>query len=297
MKILLTTVIFEIIKNYLEDFFNSVNRQTYKDFDLLIFNDRINNINKLKIPKKSQIIENVSNYNPIKIRKYLINYAIEKKYDILIFSDADDIMEESRLEKIVGKHVHTKGNYGFYYDNIFLLSKPTYDFFKGRMPKKVQLVDSITKYNFLGLGNTAINIKKTKTILSRMLVSNKIIAFDWYIYTYILSNRYSGICTNYKIFYRIHENNIAGNTNILDHKKLFKGIKVKKYHYGALKNLFPVFENYERKILKLEKFLSDKKNEKRYIDIINKNFSHASFWWENIKTLDELEANYGLFQK
>ncbi len=295
MKILLTSVIFKTIKDYLEDFFSSVNIQTYKSFDFLIFNDGIKDIGKLQIPHKAQIIQNNNNYSPIKIRKYLIDYAIEKKYDLLIFGDADDVMEKNRIEKIVEMHVYTNDNYDFYYDNIFLLSKPNQDFFKDRMPIKIESETPILKYNFLGLGNTAINIIKTKKFLSKMHLPNKIIAFDWYIYTYLLLNKCIGICTNSKIFYRIHENNMAGNTNTLNHEKLFRGIKVKKYHYGALKNLSPVFENYERKILKLEKFLLNTKNEERYINIINKNFGHASFWWENIKTLDELEGKYDLF--
>lgn len=122
-----------------------------------------------------------------------------------------------------------------------------------------------------------------------MKVSN-VIAFDCYLYSLLLYNHYYGkLVDNTETFYRIHENNTAGITNLLTEETLIKGIRVKENHYKALLHIDDTFKHKLADVLKLKKFLDDNKYIKLYIDTINKNSNTSLFWWENIKTLEEMK--------
>ncbi len=288
MKILLASVVFNSIKNFLPDFFKSVYNQTYQIFDTLIIDDGLEN-KKILNDYPLKVIPNNKKYNFVKIRKSIIDYAIDNGYDLLVFCDADDVLSINRIEKIVEKYNNTDRYYGFYYNSLYYLKDKTKDFFKNKVPSIVNSLECIEKYNFLGMSNTSINLKKTKKCLSNLPLYNNLIAFDWFLHSYLLERNYEGIKVNTKTFYRIHSNNIAGNTNILTQAKLYMGIKVKKYHYFAMSKLDKRYLKHYYQILELERLLSDKNSEIKYLNIINEKYSDTIFWWENIKTLDELK--------
>ncbi len=292
MKILLASVIFDFISDFLDSYFASIDSQTYKNFDVLIFNDGIKNF--ISPIQPSQVFSNSKNYTPIQIRKAIIDYAINNNYDILIFSDADDIMSSDRVETILNEYSSTKEQFAFYYNDLYFLDSKR-DFFMGKLPNCVDSLKELYTYNFLGLSNTAINIKKTKNILKNAVIPDDLIAFDWYLYSFLLFNNFKGIKVKTKTFYRIHTENLAGSTLKLDVKTLMTGVKVKKFHYKAMSKLSKRFLFYYKKIIELEAFLDSKDKRKSYINFINKSFSNDIFWWEKIKILDEVGGKYALF--
>ncbi len=285
MKTILASFIYPAIRQYLKDFFSSLNNQTVKNFDVVIFDDNFNEDLK-RYGYEGKPIYNTDALNIFEVRKMIIDYSILNNYDLLIFADADDIMAKNRVEIIIESYEH---NVSFFYNDLYLLSDRNTDFFKGKLPNRISDLEKITEYNFLGMSHTALNLKKDREILKNMPITNKMIAFDWYIHSYILSKGGNGKRVNSKTYYRIYDNNIAGSTNYLTDKKLRIGLKVKKYHYDFMKQFNEGYETLEYKILKLEKKLKNTDLKEKYIKYINSKYSDSVFWWENIKTLDKFE--------
>lgn len=286
MKTLLVTFVYPIIEEFLNDFFNSLNRQTSRDFDTIVFDDKFNK-NLSNFGYKGKIIKNTDNLSIAAVRQYIIDYAIKEEYDLLIFCDADDVMREDRVEKIIEEYKKTEGKYGFYYNNLYLL-KEKKDFYKGNLPKNVESMELLKNYNFLGMSHTAINLKLTKGIWNNFSVNDEIVAFDWYMHMYMLLNGYKGKFVDTITYYRIYENNTAGDTNFLNSKKLKIGINVKKEHYKIMKKFDKSYEEEFLKIEKLEEWLQIEKNKENYIKFVNDNFQNSIYWWENIMALDKI---------
>lgn len=275
-----------MIEEYLDDFFSSLNNQTIDDFDKLIFNDNFNkDLRNYRYNEK--VIFNENDLGIIEARKFIIDYAIEHDYDLLIFADADDVMANDRVEKLIASY---EKEVSFLYNNFYYLSNKEEDFFNGKLPSEVKYLDRIKEYNFLGMSHTAINLQKEKEVLRKMPIKNKIIAFDWYLYSYLLFNGAYGKKVNTKCYYRLYDEMTAGETKTLTAEKLDTGIKIKKSHYDIMKRFDESYSELLEKIIKLEKKLNDEEFKQRYVQYINQNFSDSSFWWENIKTLDKIKG-------
>lgn len=99
-KIAFLTTVFPKNKNFLPDFFNSLENQSFKNFDVIVVNDGLKNFqNYKKNFKKLNIIDINKSSTPIKNREIGINYCIKNKYDILIFGDSDDYFKKNRVEE------------------------------------------------------------------------------------------------------------------------------------------------------------------------------------------------------
>jgi len=284
-KTLLVSFVYPSISSYLKEFFMSLKRQSTDEFDTLIFNDCFKE-DLTRYGYSGELIYNNFDFNIIESRKFMIDYAINNKYDLLIFADADDVMEFNRIEKVI--EAYKKNNeISFFYNELYLLKDKSKDFFDNKLPIEIKTYKKILNYNFLGMSHNAININKENDLLLNMPLFSNIIAFDWYLYTYILINNGKGKKINTKTYYRIYNNNLAGETKFLNDKKLNFGIKVKKNHYSVMKKYNKIFKNKYREILKLEKFIQNENNKKAYINFINNNIQSV-FWWEYIKTLSEV---------
>ena len=85
------TTIFPMNKTYLFDFFNSLQKQTYKNFDVIVINDNYEGFDEVEQAFTGlNIIELNYSGTPAKNRDFGINYVIDSGYDVLIFGDSDD---------------------------------------------------------------------------------------------------------------------------------------------------------------------------------------------------------------
>jgi len=208
MKIAFLTTIFPMKRQFLIDFFNSLNNQTHDNFDVVVVNDGYSNFNEIKLKYgKLNIVELEYSNTPAKNREYGINYCIERKYDILIFGDSDDYFSNNRVElalealnsnDIVVNDVSLFDNNGTYEDMYISNrlendSKVNYDYIKNK--------------NIFGLSNTALKIN----ILSRVSFDKDLVAVDWHLYKGLLKNGCKAIFTNKAItYYRQHKDNTVG---------------------------------------------------------------------------------------
>lgn len=276
-KICLVSFIYPLIEEYLEEFIESLNGQIFRNIDFIIVDDKYNKNLKnykgiiFKAPEKLNIIE---------VRSWIINKLIELKYDLVIFIDADDIMENNRIEEIIKEYIKTEGKYGFYYNDLYLLEDKNKNFYKGKLPSEIINYTEVLNGNCVGMSHTAINLALVKESLKKFNPSKEVIAYDWLLHTYLLLNGYRGKKVNTKTYYRIYENNIAGKVEITD-KKILTGIKVKKEHYKFFKDYNEIFKKKYEEILEIENFIL-KNGIVEYQKILENEKIEKIYWWENI---------------
>ena len=261
-KIAFLTTIFPKNKKFLPVFFNSLENQSFKNFDVIVVNDGLKNFQNFKKNfKKLKIIDINKPSTPIKNREIGINYCIKNEYDILIFGDSDDFFKKNRVEislELLKKNDIVVNDLTLFNEKNIIqemyLSKRINNY------KKIDLAFIVNK-NIFGLSNTAIKLKNLK----KFNLPNYLIAADWYIFSKLLAEGKKAIFTNKTItFYRQHKNNIAGMKK-MSNEFLKKSLIVKKKHYKALSK---ISNNFKKK---LDKFKNQDNNKKKI---------NYPLWWE-----------------
>lgn len=280
IRVLFASVIYESMKAYIYDFIKSIKSQTYAEFDILIGNDGFNDDEILREIKRVQNceIKNFTDFklNPSEIRIELIKYAYYKKYDLLIFGDSDDTFSENRIERIVEDY---RADVAIYYNDLINMSSKT-DFFKGMLPKEVDRIDMLDDYNFIGMSNSAINVKRLNLSDLNLEHLSKCIAFDWFLYGMLIRKGLRAKkVEDCKTYYRIYANNIAGDTSIFTKEKLCREIEVKKFQYNAMSKFDKKFEYKIKLLSELEMEMINNKFSDKYI---NKNSTNSVFWWGSL---------------
>lgn len=292
MNVLLGTVIYSGVDGYIGEFVECVNKQTYNHFDTVIINDGYQNNAYIEFIKKSIdgciIIDfRTKNLNPSELRKEIIKYASKNKYHLLIWADIDDTFSYNRVEKYIKSY---KEDIAFYYNDL-IIKGSSIDFFHGKLKDEVSDKKELDNSNFVGLSNSGVNINLIKPYIHEIGNLDECIAFDWYLYTYLLKQGLRGIkAREAKTYYNIHNNNIAGFTNNLNNKKLELGIKIKKFQYKSLKKYDVEFVHKLIELDKLEKYISNEEYRLKYIKYVNENFKDNVYWWENILLSIDVEV-------
>lgn len=237
-KIAFLTTIFPTKDEYLRDFFDSLEQQTYKDFSVIVVNDGYKNFEVIQLKYENlSIIELPYKNTPAKNREYGINYCIKNGYDILIFGDIDDYFENNRIQKTLD----LLKNYDVVINDLSLFDKNgVYDeqYLSHRLDN-LQLVDIefIKDKNIFGLSNTAIKLNPQLKIA----IPNDLIAVDWYIFSILLLEGKKAIFTNETTtYYRQYVENTVGLKNL--NEETFKiGLRVKQLHYQNLSKKYNTF--------------------------------------------------------
>lgn len=209
MKIAFFSTIFPMNEEYLFDFFNSLENQTHKDFNLIIINDGYKNFEKIKTvyAQTLNIIELQHSNTPAKNREYGINYCIENDYEILIFGDSDDYFAENR----VTKSLELLKNYDIVVNDLSLFDENgIYEekYISHRVNNLSPIdLEFIKDKNIFGMTNTALKLKNIK----KVNFEDTIVAVDWYFFQNMLTQGLKALFTNETIsYYRQYENNTVG---------------------------------------------------------------------------------------
>jgi len=264
MKTAFLTTVFPMNESFLDDFFESLQKQTYEIFDVIVVNDGYENLERLKrtYSQTLNIIELPYSNTPAKNREYGINYCIDNNYDILIFGDSDDYFQSNRIEESIGL---LKDNDIVVNDLSLFDENGIYEetYISNRIKNNSIIdFDFIRNKNIFGLSNTAILL----TDIMKIEIPDDLIAVDWYIFSLFLLNNKKAIFTNDTIsFYRQHQENTVGLKS-LDLESLKRGMDVKKRHYKKLNLIKNIFD---REIDSIE------------LKIKDKNISYP-LWWELI---------------
>ena len=261
MKVVFGTVVYPSATCYMEDFFGSLDRQTYKDFRLMIISDNVPKddieavIDKHNI--EADIITPERQMTPIELRILMLKKAKEFKADVLVAGDIDDTFSENRVEKLVEAFVKNP-DAGFAYNQLTLPNKTE---IMPPMPSTTDSVVDILELNYLGLSTTAIKVGQLTDELLESLGDCKTFVFDWYLYCRLLIFGMKGVLADEAAtYYRIYDNNFAGVPTATP-ENIEKEIYIKKNHFDALskyddryKGLFEAYNNGKYKVLTKDKY-------------------------------------------
>ncbi len=230
-------VVFPQGKIFLGDFLTSLDHQSYKDFDVVIANDGIDDLDHYtKDHPGLKIVSFEVERTPAGNRQVAFDYLLKHKYKAVVFGDLDDYYAPERvecsLELLAGfdivvndfdlvdekKHVLKKG---------YLSSRLTEGQFIG--------LEMIRNKNILGFANTAVRVEKLKGII----LDEQAIALDWFFFTCLLAEGARAVFTSRtKTFHRVYADNLAAIDQI-DEKSVLSGLKAKAAHYECLAKRYP----------------------------------------------------------
>ena len=210
-RVAFLTTIFPMKIQFLYDFFDSLEKQTYQKFDIIVINDAYENFEAIKNNYRNLDIIELKYSNTIaKNREYGINYVIDNNYNILIFGDSDDHFSNNRVEKCIEL---LELNDIVVNDLSLFTGNKIYEekYISNRIQNNTLIqYDFIKDKNIFGLSNTALNVK----IMSNIIFDEKLVAVDWFLYKKLLKSGNKAIFTNdVETFYRQYENNTIGLSN------------------------------------------------------------------------------------
>ena len=274
-KICFLTTVFPMKIEYLYDFFDSISKQNYPFFELVIVNDGNRDLSKVLreyTSLKTHLI--AAGKNPLHNRELLMKFAINNSYDIAIFGDSDDKFSDNRIADSVDKLsvADIVVNELSTFNSLRVLQ---HNYLSNRLDNNADLqFSNIIDCNVFGLSNTAVNCHILKDLA--LPFDEELIALDWYIYSVLLLKKRTAIFTNEcTTYYRQHESNQVGIGKV-DRETIENAIRVKIKHYAALsmhygealklKSDLEVLINDEQKILKLLK--------------TQQKINYFPLWWE-----------------
>lgn len=258
------TVVYPGAIPYLDRMLCSISEQTVSDFNLIIVLDCVS----------CDVVCDVWNGDPYRLefviasgggisenRIDLLRAAKRLKYDYLILGDADDWFSRDRIEKSI--ETLSRGRALAFNELRYPKGTPV---FSGMIPDYVQESD-ILDCNFLGLSNTALNMRALSDSFIESLASCESNVFDWYLFSRVLNLGETGERVPDAVtFYRLHDANVAGAPG----DEAVKEALVKTEHYRLMESYG---EDYRRRL----RFYSAVSPEG--ISALRK---PARFWWDGI---------------
>jgi len=279
MKISLVLYVYTGIEKYLNDLIRSINNQSIKEFDVIIFNDNLENVNHIfkTLLIQFTIVEVHGSPNEIRFNSLKDIKAIGSEY--IIFQDADDFMADNRIEE----NLKALRNYDLVVNDLSLVNENSQilenSYWAKRLGNDFEFDEKFLRdKNIVGLGNTS--IKKSLLIDPRLSFSALPLAFDWFLFYQIfkLNNLKALFITNTTTYYRQHQENIAGIKK-LDFPRLKHVLNVKNAHYNALSN---IGFDFKKELYQLNQI------QVQVIDFLKFNSDLKNFnllWWEETNNL------------
>lgn len=295
-RIAVLGVVFPKIERFIDDYLSSLEKQTVKDFDLIIINDGFNNFIRFKTQYDLNIKDVKYTGTPAEIREFAINYLKKEKYDYVIFTDCDDFFSSNRVEK----SLELLKSYDIVVNDLTTISecgeviKSCYISNRFDNLSEIEL-DYIIDKNIFGLSNTAV---KLRSFPEEIRFERDLVAIDWYFYSKLLAGGCKAVFTGEAVtFYRIHNENTVGLGGLPGRSQIEKGIKIKLSHYKALSNKDTRMRDLFIKYSELCSAMSAPHFKEKYCQMIEKNSIFYPLWWEQIKLPEDLNESKAVTQQ
>lgn len=280
-------VVFPAVERFLDDYFVSLKRQTFKDFDLVLVNDGLDNLSEFQDKYSLSITEVKCSGTPAKIREFAINQIKSRGYQYLVFTDSDDVLSDDRITKsiellrdndVVVNDLTTISSTGKVETSLYITN---------RLKNNANIsFDFIKDKNIFGFTNTSIRVDCIKSPLS---FDEDSVAVDWYLFSMLLKQGSRAVFTNEaETFYRIYESNVIGISEKIDGQKIDTGVNVKAGHYKELAKIDSSFAGLCEEVMLLKNALKDDAYREDYITKIRNLCIENPLWWEQIKLPGEL---------
>jgi glycosyltransferase involved in cell wall biosynthesis len=273
-RIAVFSVLFPANIPFFKSFIDSLLRQTYKEFDVILVTHEMHDINKYIQPYIDQItIRTFPVEGSIsKVRLQGISWAKSLGYTFLSFVDSDDIQDPNRVKRevdLLESNCFVTHDLIPFVDENLMEDSPTW---KVRLPEGILIDRShLRTCNVVGLGNTALRVE----MINLSSIPENIQAIDWFLFHQWLKEKPSYFTHASPVRYRQHSDNTAD--------RVIKICNVKLAHYDALKSA-----TMRPEILKHKRLLVCLENDYDFtINAINQLNSNgiSYFWWEETNYL------------
>jgi hypothetical protein len=295
-KSLLLVVIYDGSEQFFPNYFDSIESQDTRCFDLLVLH---HSSTQKMIPRIGiNVIDRQLpvSYTVSEVRKYGISYAIDNEYDCLIFSDIDDFFSPNR----VSSSINGLQNHNFVFNQLSLVDSRGKIFSRNVLSgiiasKKLSSYEDIIDRNYLGLTHTAVDVKSLKYLE----IPKTAITVDWWLYSVILLNGGEGIfLPDATTYYRQYKDNMSGWGKSLNEESLRRAVQIKTEHYRemntyCIKRGLPIAaKKYKGRLNdcnSLAQQLNDRHYRICYIDTINRNIEEIyKGWWSEVRQPEEV---------
>lgn len=287
MNTAVLTVVFESARPYMSDFLTSIQQQTTDEFELVVVNDGMKNIEELLsgLKVKTRVLYFQGSF--VSLRKQAILWLANAEFEKVIFADSDDYFESLRVQltqSLLDKYDMVCNEivlFGAHIQEPVPMISPRF------FDEQLIRAEHIMNGNIMGMSNTGVRLHSILSVIES--IPDDIVAMDWLLYTKALLLGNSCIFTNkIKTLYRQHSQNIASPLDWSD-AQIGRGVEVKYNHYRNLQDDGAIYRmktaDYQKLIERMtrcEVFRND------YFDIIRRNRPDCPLWWEAIKTDKEL---------
>jgi glycosyltransferase involved in cell wall biosynthesis len=273
------TVVYPLMEKWILQFSESLLKQDFKDFDLVIVNDGVN-LKKLKpLYEKFNCIILPASGSIAKNRIAGFFSMIKNGYRYVIFADADDLMAKNRIS------ISTEllDSYDIVVNDLNLINfngehmMDQYLSFRMGNFKRIHL-NEILDSNFMGMGNSSIRVE----ILNNITIPENINLVDWYLFTILLNRGYHAVFTSStSTLYRQHHHNIGFHKP--DENNIIFLAEQKYLHYLYLQKLSQHHQNRFIEFSKLVIRLKDPIFKNKYLKEMNDQMPECPFWYESVK--------------
>ncbi len=275
MKVAVITFIFPIAEPYYRETLDTIAQQTDQDFDTIVVDDQLN---AEGLESHIRVIRNEEKLSLVALREQVFNQLMVEGYDLLISIDSDDTMSADRVAQT--KQAFSENpDAGFFYSLLHYMREPKKLFFEA--PEKVSSLKQILLHNFIGLSHMSLNLRLLRERGLKFQLPEQVVALDWYIASWYILGGYEGLKTNGITYYRLYENNLAGETSTVSTGKVKRILNIKQSHYEAL---LPIVNNPTYNILiksELERLKYILEWSKERFDVYIKGLQHdgSNYWW------------------
>lgn len=281
------SVIFPKNIRFFEYFIDSLKRQSYSRFDLVLVNDGCETVDEIlsSYPKEKLTLLTCSG-TPASIREFGLNYLRSTGYEYAVFGDTDDTFSENRVESsldlLEGKNLVV--------NDIDLTDaegeKTRVSYIGNRLGESFDFtLSALENYNFVGLGNSSMRLSDLETIK----IPPDLLAVDWFFFTKYWSGEAS-FTSEAKTYYRQYGENTVGLGSVSE-ESVLRSLNVKLKHYEALSVFSDVFRSkFENARDTMKKVRSREFFEEYYKQVI-RFLPQNPLWWEDGMVIEEFNEN------
>jgi hypothetical protein len=271
------TVVYPGAEPFLPDFFRSLEKQSHAEFDLIIGNDGLQDLDLGSYDLNARIVD--LDGTPAEIRESGLRFLRSQGYEQVIFGDCDDFFSSNRVEvslrllqecEVVVNELDLVDEEGALLQSGYLARRLD--------EGAVIAADLIGDKNIFGLSNTAV---RGSCLQGREIPAN-LVAVDWFLFASLLEGGAKAIFTSStKTFYRQHGANTAGLAGN-DPRKAIQAVRVKALHYEALaeaglesyRGAAAAFKSLRQRLLDDDTFRA------QYLSFLESRTMEFPFWWE-----------------
>ena len=280
------TTIYPMEKQFVLEFFKSLQDQSDANFTIIVVNDGFQNFHHIKaLFPNLRIIELPAAGSIAKNREHLLLFAKSNNYQQVIFADSDDTFSSNRVDLSRNALLH----FDIVVNDLTTMQASSVineNIFSQRLVNNSSIsLELILDKNLFGLSNTAINLEKVP--FSLLKFPNELIAVDWYLFSLLLFNglsaRFTSDCITY---YRQHTNNTIGMVSMTS-ATIKHIIQTKEIHYKSLQKHSSKFASLLNETLQIKEIISNEATLNSLIRL-NSNMKKTLFWWELQVNINEI---------